>query len=167
VKLTSFRASIPHNRIFLEDKLKGLDCGDALAKWIDSFLHSSGLRLVYHHSSKTQRQLSEMQKQFPLTSEQDVATFQNYTSYLLIGQESVDELNTHLKQAVPFNNFRPSILVSGIPEPFSEIRWGFVRIGTDIIFKASKPCERFHFIAKILKDGHAFQGERFHSAGVP
>lgn len=119
-----------------------MDCGDDVGKWISDFLGTSGLRLIYHYQNKTQRKLNDLQKQFPYTSPQDLATFQNYTSYLLVSQESVDELNTHLKEPVTFHNFRPSILVSGVSEPFAEIKWGFVRIGKEAVFKASKPCER-------------------------
>ena len=97
---------------------------------------------MYHAATKTQRKLSEFQQKFAGTSPHDLGTFQNYTSYLLIGEESIEELNKHVAKPVTYHNFRPSILISDIPEPFAEIKWGFVRIGTNSILKASKPCER-------------------------
>jgi uncharacterized protein YcbX len=129
-------------RIFFEKGLKALDCGDEVAAWIQNFIGVKDLRLVYHAATKTQRKLSDLQKKFATTSPYDLATFQNYTSYLLIGEESLHELSKYVKRPFTSKNFRPSILISGIPEPFAEIRWGFVRIGENTILRASKPCER-------------------------
>lgn len=62
---------------------------------------------------------------------------------MLMTEESITELNTELVNQVSQRNFRPSILIKGIPEPFSEDFWGFVKVGnTGPVFKASKPCTR-------------------------
>lgn len=129
-------------RIFQETGLKALDCGDEAAQWFQKFVGEPSLRLVYHDGTKTQRNLSDFQKKFTTTSPIDLAAFQNYTSFLVIANESIDELNKHLTDKVDSRNFRPSILVSDVAEPFSEIRWGVVRIGEDVLLRASKPCER-------------------------
>jgi len=119
-----------------------LDCGNEVAAWLSRYIGADDLRLVYHSGTKTQRTLSEMQQKFPMTSPHDLGTFQNYTSYLIMGEESIEELNKHIDKPVTYRNFRPSILIEKIPEPFAEIRWGYVRIGDKNVFKASKPCER-------------------------
>ena len=64
---------------------------------------------------------------------------------MMIPEESLEELNSHLKNPVTMRNFRPSIVIKGTPEPFAEDVWTYVRIGTDggPIFKTAKPCTRW------------------------
>lgn len=63
---------------------------------------------------------------------------------MLIAEESIKLLNTKLEKSVTHRNFRPSILITGVVDPFSEDYWGYVRVGDyGPVFKASKPCTRF------------------------
>lgn len=59
---------------------------------------------------------------------------------LLIGQASLDDLNTRLERALPMNRFRPNLVVAGA-EPYAEDGWRRIRIG-DIDFDVVKPCAR-------------------------
>lgn len=60
--------------------------------------------------------------------------------FLLAGQSSLDDLNTHLDQPVPMNRFRPNLVVSGA-SAYDEDQWSEFRVG-NLTFFAVKPCAR-------------------------
>ena len=60
--------------------------------------------------------------------------------FLIIGQESLNELNRRLNEPLPMNRFRPNFVFSG-GEPFIEDTWKDFTIG-DLKFRAVKPCSR-------------------------
>lgn len=75
------------------------------------------------------------------TSNQSLqVSFADAFPYLLIGQASLDDLNSRLTEPVPMNRFRPNIVVSG-SNAFEEDTWKEIRIG-EIRFRVSKPCAR-------------------------
>jgi uncharacterized protein len=59
---------------------------------------------------------------------------------LMIGEQSLAELNSRLTSAVPMDRFRPNIIFSG-GAPFIEDTWNRFNIG-DNQFAAVKPCAR-------------------------
>jgi uncharacterized protein YcbX len=60
--------------------------------------------------------------------------------FMIIGQSSLDDLNTRLKEPVPMNRFRPNFVFSG-GEPYEEDQWRNFRIGKNR-FVAVKKCAR-------------------------
>jgi uncharacterized protein YcbX len=69
-----------------------------------------------------------------------VTSFADAFPFLLIGQASLDELNTRLKEAVPVDRFRPNIVFTG-GEPFQEDQMQYLTIN-GINFFGVKPCAR-------------------------
>ena len=67
-------------------------------------------------------------------------SFADAYPFLIIGQESLNELNRRLKVPLPMNRFRPNFVFSG-GEPFIEDTWKDFMIG-DLKFRAVKPCSR-------------------------
>lgn len=59
---------------------------------------------------------------------------------LLIGQASLDDLNSRLRESVPMDRFRPNIVVRG-SAPYAEDTWHEIWVG-DLHFWAEKPCAR-------------------------
>lgn len=59
---------------------------------------------------------------------------------LIIGQASLDDLNTRLEKPVPMNRFRPNFVFTG-GEPYEEDRWREFSIGNNR-FVGVKPCAR-------------------------
>ncbi|ODM96337.1 Mitochondrial amidoxime-reducing component 1 [Orchesella cincta] len=130
-------------RVFEDRIAEALDCGDEVANWLSKFLEMDGLRLLYHYRETTQRELTSLQQKFPHFSPEDKGAFSDQTSYMLMSEESIKMLNTKLDKPVSHRNFRPSILVTGVVDPFSEDYWGYIRIGDyGPVFKSSKPCTR-------------------------
>jgi uncharacterized protein YcbX len=60
--------------------------------------------------------------------------------FLLISEESLEDLNSRLATPLPMDRFRPNLVVRGC-EPYAEDGWRRIRIG-GIIFWVVKPCSR-------------------------
>jgi uncharacterized protein YcbX len=70
----------------------------------------------------------------------DTVSFADGYPFLLIGEGSLNDLNSRLDEPVPMNRFRPNFVVSG-SEPFEEDTWKRIRIGSTE-FHIVKPCAR-------------------------
>jgi uncharacterized protein YcbX len=129
----------------IEQIQTSLDCGDEIAGWLSDFLNVPGLRLYFHQGETTQRaKMTSRHLKFPMFSPADKGTYHDITSYMFMTEESVEKLNEHLETPLSVRSFRPVVLIKGIPEPFAEDLWSFVRIGAEggPIFKAAAPCIR-------------------------
>jgi len=67
-------------------------------------------------------------------------SFADAYPFLIIGQESLNELNRRLQEPLPMNRFRPNFVFSG-GEPFIEDTWRDFMIGK-LKFRAVKSCSR-------------------------
>jgi uncharacterized protein YcbX len=67
-------------------------------------------------------------------------SFADAYPFLLIGQASLDELNSRLAQPVPMNRFRPNLVFTG-GQPHEEDTWREFLIGT-VPFNGVRPCGR-------------------------
>jgi uncharacterized protein YcbX len=74
------------------------------------------------------------------TPEPKQVSFADAYPFLIIGQESLNDLNCRLKEPLPMNRFRPNFVFSG-GEPFGEDTWKDFMIG-DLKFRVVKPCSR-------------------------
>jgi uncharacterized protein YcbX len=73
-------------------------------------------------------------------SDEDVVSLADAYPLLVIGQASLDDLNSRLNEPLPMNRFRPNIVFTG-GDPYEEDDWGHFRIG-ESRFAAVKPCSR-------------------------
>ena len=78
--------------------------------------------------------------EYAILPEQDVVGFADGYPFLLIGENSLADLNSKLEKPIPMNRFRPNFVVSGAA-PFAEDNWKKVKIG-ETIFHFVKPCAR-------------------------
>ncbi|MFC3880193.1 MOSC domain-containing protein [Algoriphagus namhaensis] len=67
-------------------------------------------------------------------------SFADGMPYLIIGNESLNDLNSKLEELVPMDRFRPNIVFDG-GMAFEEDTWEFLEIG-EVRFKGVKPCAR-------------------------
>ncbi|MDQ6787255.1 MAG: MOSC domain-containing protein [Acidobacteriota bacterium] len=72
--------------------------------------------------------------------DEDVVSFADAYPFLLIGEGSLEDLNTKLNKKIPMNRFRPNFVVSD-SEPFAEDNWKKIKIG-ETVFYPVKPCGR-------------------------
>ncbi len=60
--------------------------------------------------------------------------------FLVIGEESLNDLNNRMEETLPINRFRTNFVFSG-GKPFDEDNWNTFKIG-DIVFHSAKSCAR-------------------------
>ena len=108
-----------------------------VGKYADEWLSDAlGIkcRLAYMHD-ETQRPVDRA-----FAADNEIVNFADAYPFLIIGQSSLDDLNSRLKEKLPMNRFRPNFVFSG-GDSFSEDKWKKIRIG-EIVFNLVKPCSR-------------------------
>ncbi|WP_143959628.1 MOSC domain-containing protein [Litoribacter populi] len=70
----------------------------------------------------------------------ETVSFADSMPYMVIGQSSLDNLNSRLEEEVKMDRFRPNLVFEG-GEPFEEDSWQVVQIG-ECMFQVTKPCAR-------------------------
>ena len=60
--------------------------------------------------------------------------------FMIIGQSSLDDLNSRMEKPIPMNRFRTNFVFTG-GKPFEEDNWKQFKVG-EITFEAVKPCAR-------------------------
>lgn len=71
---------------------------------------------------------------------QDTVSFADACPFLVIGKNSLNELNAKMGKELPMNRFRPNFVIDG-GEPFAEDSWKKIKIG-NTIFHIVKACAR-------------------------
>ena len=91
-------------------------------------------QLVYMPDNAERRMKEKYNK------ERDLVSFADGAPILIIGQSSLDDLNSRLDKPVMMNRFRPNIVFSE-GEPFEEDNWQKVQIGK-VQLKITHRCVR-------------------------
>ena len=76
----------------------------------------------------------------PLFAKGGRVSFADAYPFLVISEESLQDLNGRLAQHLPMNRFRPNLVVAG-SEPYAEDGWGRIQIGS-LPIRVVKPCFR-------------------------
>ena len=103
------------------------------SEWFSDMLHKN-CTLVYMPDSTLRRVDGRYAQNKEITSFSDAYPF------LIIGQSSLDDLNSRLKERLPINRFRPNIVFTG-GRPFEEDTFGRFSIN-NIEFFGAKLCVR-------------------------
>jgi uncharacterized protein YcbX len=107
---------------------------EAVNEWFSARLETN-CRLALM-PEETQRKVNY----FYAVQKDDHVSFADGYPFLMIGENSLADLNSRLSEAVPMNRFRPNFVVTGA-EGFAEDGWKKVRIG-ETVFHVVKPCAR-------------------------
>lgn len=120
-----------------------VDAGEEAARWFSRFILQDdfGLRLVFYPSSLPTREVREKNKIFQTAIPDDTGALHDATSFTMINEGSVTELNSRIKNPVTPSQFRPNFVVKR-PAAFEEDKWKWVKIGNDVVFRNVKPCTR-------------------------
>ena len=73
-------------------------------------------------------------------AENKIVSFADSFPFLIIGQASLDDLNSRMKKPLPMKRFRTNFVFTG-GSPFEEDKWKKFKIG-EVKFQAVKPCAR-------------------------
>lgn len=115
------------------DVVETVSAGEEAGGWFSEFLRFP-CRLVNMPDDSIRRVDPDF------ANPEDLVHLADGFPFLLISEESLENLNSRLETPLPMNRFRPNIVVSGT-DPFAEDEWKEVRIG-DVHFRAAKPCAR-------------------------
>jgi uncharacterized protein YcbX len=77
---------------------------------------------------------------FYAVQKDDHVSFADGYPFLLIGENSLADLNSRLEEDLPMNRFRPNFVVAEA-EGFAEDSWKKIKIG-ETVFHVVKPCAR-------------------------
>lgn len=133
-------------------KVSGIDVGDEVADWLSEYITGKPgvVRLLFYPFQYPTKGMKKSDlKTYKAFKYDDVGIYQDESSYMLINQASIDEMNTHIDHVVKPLQFRPSLVVEG-PEAYAEDKWKWVRVG-DVVFRGLKPCQRLSFITSIFR----------------
>ncbi|HEX6433029.1 MAG TPA: MOSC N-terminal beta barrel domain-containing protein [Gemmatimonadales bacterium] len=107
--------------------------GERPARWFSDFL-GTACSLV-HMAGDTIRPANP---RYATTGTR--VSFADAFPFLLISEESLNDLNRRLPEPLSMNRFRPNLVVAGV-RPYEEDEWSRIEIGA-VGFRIVKPCER-------------------------
>ena len=110
-----------------------IESGDEINRWFSEVLQTK-CRLVYM-PDESRREVNAL-----FNRDDDIVSFADGYPFLVIGENSLSNLNSRLKNEVPMNRFRPNFVVQD-SAAFAEDSWKKLSIG-NTIFRVTKPCER-------------------------
>lgn len=115
------------------DVVETVATGDEASRWFSEFL-----RFPCHLVHLPDDSIRRVDPDF--ARPEDRVHLADGFPFLLISEESLENLNSRLDEPLPMNRFRPNLVVCGV-EPFAEDGWKEIRIG-EVIFRVVKPCAR-------------------------
>jgi uncharacterized protein YcbX len=115
------------------DTCKGIVVGKKANEWFSDVL-GKHCRLIYMPDATKRR----VDGRYALNKE--ITNFSDGYPFMMIGQSSLDDLNSRLEEKLPINRFRPNIVVTG-GTAYEEDGWAHFTIN-DINFYGVKLCAR-------------------------
>lgn len=142
IDFESIKKNNPAGAVVWGEMVDTLDCGDEAEKWLSNFIlnENTGLRLVFYCKTVPSRAVRPKNRIFAATKD-DTGALHDATSFMLMTESSLADLNAKLEKPVQAVQFRPNFMVKG-PEAFEEDQWKWVRIGNDVVFSYCQPCTR-------------------------
>lgn len=103
-------------------------------EWFSDILQTNCKLVVM--PEETRRKVNYFYK----VNDDDHVSFADGYPFLLIGENSLKDLNARLNEDLPMNRFRPNFVVAD-SEGFAEDSWKKIKIG-ETVFHIVKPCAR-------------------------
>jgi uncharacterized protein YcbX len=133
LELVPSSLSSPSNVSVWNDTVTAFEISNSYSQWFSDLLEHH-CRLV-HFPESNSRPVDPRYK----VNDEHVSLADAYP-FLIIGQSSLDDLNSKLAEPVPMNRFRPNFVFEG-GKPFEEDHWRNFAIGSTR-FVGVKPCDR-------------------------
>lgn len=142
IDFQKLKATPPNKASVWSQEVNVIDAGEEAAQWFSRFIlkEDFGLRLVFYYDNKPTRDVRPKNKIFETAIPDDTGALHDATSFMLINETSIADLNTKIKKPVTPLQFRPNIVIKG-PQAYAEDSWKWVKIG-DTVFRNVKPCTR-------------------------
>jgi uncharacterized protein YcbX len=117
-----------------DDTMEALEVNEEANTWFSELLEMPVKLVVMPEETRR-----EVDKKYALTGE-EITSFADAYPFLVIGQSSLNDLNTRLEKPVLMNRFRPNLVFTG-GKAYEEEHWFEVQIGK-ATFWGVKPCAR-------------------------
>lgn len=90
-----------------------VDVGEEAGRWFSRYVlqEDFGLRLVFYPSLLPSREVREQNRHFSTTIADDTGALHDATSFVLINENSIAELNSRVETPVSPSQFRPNIVI--------------------------------------------------------
>ncbi|KAF6023961.1 ycbX [Bugula neritina] len=128
---------------------KFVEVGEDASDWFSKYLNKEALLVTTHPDlmSEVNPQLTYSEAARVERHKGTRVTFEGTHPYLLISQNSIDDLNTRISEHVTNDSFRGNIVLSGSAEltplhAYEEEKWKRIRIGAEAMMHTEKPCSR-------------------------
>ncbi|XP_055616613.1 mitochondrial amidoxime reducing component 2 isoform X2 [Toxorhynchites rutilus septentrionalis] len=120
-----------------------VDCGEEVARWLSRFLLSEdfGLRMVFYPLDYPTRVVREVNRIHINLTPRDSGALHDATSFMLLTEASVADVNTKLDKPITALQYRPNFVVKG-PGAYEEDDWKWIKIG-ETIFRNVKACTSY------------------------
>ncbi len=135
IELPNNHSTLPieiHAKIW-DDEVTTFEVSDLYSRW---FSEKLGLKCKLVYFPEQNRRAVDVNFQI---KKENVSLSDGYP-LLMIGQASLDDLNSRLEFPVPMNRFRPNLVFTG-GQPYEEDSWKLLTIGNNK-FVGVKPCSR-------------------------
>ncbi len=119
-----------------DDRVSGLQAPEHINKWFSTAIKEP-CKLVFMPENTTRL----INPERAINGEN--VSFADGYPYLLLGQSSLDDLNSRIEVELPMNRFRPNMVVEG-SKPYAEDDWRNIQIGK-VKFHVTHPCKRCVF----------------------
>ncbi|GEC72516.1 hypothetical protein SAMN05443543_101483 [Flavobacterium flevense] len=126
--------NLPFDVMVWEDKVTAVEVDAEISAWFSGILGVS-IRLVFMPED-SQRKVDPNYAVSP----NDITSFSDGFPYLIIGQSSLDDLNSRLANPISMKRFRPNFVFSG-GKAYEEETWKEFNIG-GLLFYGVKNCGR-------------------------
>ncbi|WP_242692060.1 MOSC domain-containing protein [Aridibaculum aurantiacum] len=130
------------------DKCKAMEVSTEVSEWF-SIMLSRKCRLVYMPDASRRRVDSRY------ATNKEITSFSDAYPFNVVGQSSLDHLNSRLKEPVSIDRFRPNLVITG-GAPFEEDEWKHFTIN-NISFFGVKLCARC--VVTTINQQEAIQGK--------
>jgi hypothetical protein len=117
-----------------DDTIEAYEVSKAANDWFTKMLGLK-VKLVYMPENSHRK----VSPKYAITGN-EINSFSDGYPFLVIGQASLEDLNSRLTTAVPMNRFRPNFVFTG-GKPYEEETWKEIKIGA-VSFFGVKPCGR-------------------------
>ena len=99
----------------------GYRYGGDIAKWLSDYLEQDNLDLVGFAGDLEPRKSSLVDEKSNNARDFDEMIYNDYSPYMLISENSLEDLNSRLKNKVTMGNFRPSLVAKDVSIPYAEV----------------------------------------------
>lgn len=134
-------------KMHFNEVVRAFDCGDEASDWFSMFiLHETNrnmrLGMCCDYNRTIANSWDTYTSVYNLLSNEDTGRFSDIASYMIVNEESVNDMNGKVTDDTSFTShyFRPNIVVKNCI-PYEEDTWDWLKIG-DAIFRVVKPCTR-------------------------